>query len=78
MVLNIDSTHRSDPKIALFVSKNYQGLCTLFGESKKHVVKTKYVKHFKAFIQNGRTVHILLQEKIEQEINKLFNQEHYK
>ena len=63
-VNNIDS---SDTQIATWVRTTYPGLCTRIGRSKNHMVHTKFLSEFKAF---------LIQEKVEHEIRSLIDQGH--
>ena len=53
------------------IAEKFPDLVTRVGKSKHHVVKTTFHKNFKAKQQKGRRIPINLQDRVEQELQKL-------
>ena len=76
MVLKLDSQDKLDFTVANWFQDSYRWLCTRSVKSKNLMVKTEFNKNCRATQQKGRGVPTHLQEQVEEEINKLLDQDH--
>ena len=56
--------------------KTVTQLCVRIGKLKNHTMQTQFIEEFEPIQQKGRRIPIHLQERVEGELNKLFDQKH--
>ena len=75
-MLTINEGDKSNMEKKQWVEKKVTQLCIRIGKAKNHLVKTQFIKDAYPIQQKGRRIPIHLQERVENELNKLIDQNH--